>query len=123
MHTEARGDSGHSGTLLVAAGLSLGVGIVHALVMPEHLIEWWGYGFFFMLAALAQLTYGLLLFMRPWAYDESGAFRSESSRQARSVYLAGAGGNLAIAALYAVTRMVGVPFSARARAGLSQRRR
>jgi hypothetical protein len=96
--------------LVAAAGLSLAAGIVHALVVPEYLSEWWGYGFFFTLAALAQITYGLVLFMRPWAYDETGGSRSERGSYASMVYMAGAYGNLAIIGLYIITRAAGIPF-------------
>src|SRR5450756_1763751 len=107
MDTGEKDGLGHSGILVAAAGLSLAAGIVHALVVPEYLSEWWGYGFFFTLAALAQITYGLVLFMRPWAYDETGGSRSDSSRYARVVYMAGVFANLAIFGLYIITRAVG----------------
>jgi hypothetical protein len=99
----------HSRALVVAAGLSLLAGIIHALVMPEYMTEWWGYGFFFTLTAMAQISYGLVLFMRPWAYDETGGSRSEESGYARLVYIIGATGNLAIIGLYIITRAVGIP--------------
>jgi hypothetical protein len=110
METGEKDGSEHSRILVTAAGLSLAAGIVHALVVPEYLSEWWGYGFFFTLAALAQITYGLVLFMRPWAYDETGGSRSESGGYARVVYMAGAFANLAIIGLYIITRAVGIPF-------------
>jgi hypothetical protein len=110
METAERDRSGHPGVLVAAAALSLSAGIVHALVVPEYLSEWWGYGFFFTLAALCQITYGLVLFMRPWAYDETGGSRSESGGYAGPVYLAGACANLAIIGLYSITRTVGIPF-------------
>ena len=78
-------------------------------MVPQYLSEWWGYGFFFTLAALAQITYGLVLFMRPWAYDETGGSRAGGG-YAKAIYAAGACGNLAIIGLYIITRVVGVPF-------------
>ncbi len=99
---------------VLAGALSLAVGIGHATVVPEHLSEWWGYGFFFMLAALGQITYGLLLFMRPWAYDDTGGIRDAASGEgaiyARRIYLGGAAANLAIVGLYVITRTLGIPF-------------
>ena len=60
--------------LLVAA-------LIHLRVMPEHFEEWWGYGAFFLVSALAQALYAPLVLRRP----------------NRMVLLLGVGGNLAIA--------------------------
>ena len=49
--------------------------------MPEHFEEWWGYGAFFLVSALAQALYAPLVLRRP----------------NRMVLLLGVGGNLAIA--------------------------
>jgi hypothetical protein len=103
-------ETSYPGLLVLAAGLSLAAGVVHFTVVPEHLSEWWGYGFFFTIVALAQLTYGLLLFIRPWAYAEDGGFRSQPAAYTRRIYLAGAIGNLAVICLYLITRTVGIPF-------------
>ncbi len=97
-------ETAYPGMLILAAG------VVHGTVIPEYLSEWWGYGFFFMLAALAQLMYGLLLLMRPWAYGEDGGLRRQPAVYARPIYLAGAAGNLAVLCLYLVTRLAGIPF-------------
>jgi hypothetical protein len=96
--------------LWLAAGLSLVAGIVHLMVSPEYLNEWWGYGFFFILAGLAQLAYGLALCMQPWAYDPTGAFHRGPRPGARALFQAGAVGNAAIIGLYTLTRTVGIPF-------------
>lgn len=109
MEDVVKDQTGYTGALILGAALSLAAGVLHATVIPEHMSEWWGYGFFFMLAALAQIMYGLLLFLRPWAYDETGAIREHPDETARPVYLGGALANLAIIALYLITRTVGIP--------------
>jgi hypothetical protein len=62
--------------------------------MPEHFAEWWGYGAFFLVAATAQAVYAVLL----------------PRGQPSWLLWAGIVGNLAIIALWAVTRTVGIPF-------------
>ncbi len=78
----------------VAVGLALGAALVHVWAMPGHFAEWWGYGAFFLLVAVAQGLYGLALLARP----------------GRALFFLGIGGNLAVVSLYVVTRTVGVPF-------------
>ena len=80
-------------TLYAAAVLSLVAALIHLWVAPEHFEEWWGYGAFFLAAAAAQLLYVPLLLRRP----------------TRAVLIAGIAGNLAIVALYLLTRTVGIP--------------
>ena len=77
--------------LCVAAALSLFAALIHLWVMPEHFTEWWGYGLFFLVAAVAQVVYVPLLLRWP----------------NRSVLLVGIAGNLAIVVLYLLTRTVG----------------
>jgi len=79
--------------LYAAAGLSLAAALIHLWVTPEHFEEWWGYGVFFLVSALAQLLYVPLLLRRP----------------SRTVWLLGVGGNLAIVLLYLLTRTAGIP--------------
>ena len=62
--------------------------------MPEHFDEWLGYGLFFLVLALAQLVYSVLLLRRP---------------SSRTVLVAGIVGNALIIGLWAVTRTVGIP--------------
>ena len=97
------------GAVYLAALLSLATGIAHAMVMAEYWNEWWGYGAFFILAALGQMMYGLLLFIQPWRYDATGGMNGGGYRAARRVFLAGAWANASIVALYTVTRTIGVP--------------
>jgi hypothetical protein len=56
------------GTLLAVTGLSGLAAGIHLTVAPEHFEEWWGYGTFFVLAALAEcaLAAALALRPRPW---------------------------------------------------------
>jgi hypothetical protein len=61
--------------------------------MPEHFQEWWGYGTFFLVAAVAQVLYVPLLLRWP----------------DRTILILGVGGNLAIVLLYVLTRTVGIP--------------
>lgn len=81
---------------LMAAFLSACSGAaatVHFAVISEHVEEFWLFGVFFVLAALAQALFAVLVVERP----------------SRVVYLAGAVGNAAIVVLWVVSRTVGVP--------------
>ena len=77
----------------VAVAMSLGAAAVHIWVVPEHFREWWGYGTFFLVAALAQGLYGIALL----------------KLAGRWLYPIGIAGNLAIIVLYVVTRTDGIP--------------
>ena len=79
--------------LYAAAALSLLAALIHLWVTPEHFEEWWGYGVFFLVAALTQALYGPLVVVWP----------------TRIVLLLGIGGNLTIVVLYLLTRTVGIP--------------
>ena len=79
--------------LYAAAALSLLAALIHLWVTPEHFKEWWGYGTFFLVAAAVQVLYAPLVLVWP----------------TRMVLLGGIGGNLAIVALYLLTRTVGIP--------------
>jgi hypothetical protein len=79
--------------LYTVAALSLLAALIHLWVMPEHFQEWWGYGTFFLVAAVAQAVYAPLLLRWP----------------NRRILLLGIAGNSAIVLLYLVTRVVGVP--------------
>jgi hypothetical protein len=81
------------GVLYTVAALSLFAALIHLWVMPEHFAEWWGYGTFFLMAAVAQVVYILLVLRWP----------------NRSVLLLGIAGNSAIVLLYLFTRVVGIP--------------
>jgi hypothetical protein len=81
------------GVLYTVAALSLLAALIHLWVMPEHFEEWWGYGMFFLMAAVAQVVYVPLLLRWP----------------NRTVLLLGIAGNSAIVLLYLFTRVVGIP--------------
>ena len=79
--------------LYTVAALSLLAGLIHLWVVPEHFEEWWGYGMFFLVAAVAQVVYVPLLLRWP----------------NRAILLLGIAGNSAIVLLYLLTRVVGIP--------------
>jgi hypothetical protein len=81
------------GVLYTVATLSLLAALIHLWVMPEHFQEWWGYGMFFLVAAIAQGVYVPLLLRWP----------------NRNVLLLGIVGNSAIVLLYLLTRVMGIP--------------
>ncbi len=93
-----------------AGALSVAAAVAHGLATPEHLREWWGYGLFFALAAFGQASYGALLLVAPWRYDDTGGLLAGGWRHERALYLAGIVLNSALIVLYAVTRTVGIPF-------------
>jgi hypothetical protein len=79
--------------LYPVAALSLIAGLIHLWVTPEHFEEWWGYGVFFLVAAIAQIGYVPLLLC--W--------------RSRTILVLGIVGNSAIILLYLLTRVVGIP--------------
>ena len=97
--------------LLVCAALfSIGAAVIHAIVTPEHFEEWWGYGAFFLVATIAQAVFGLLLIVQLWRVRMmSNETRSSSDRFTRLICMVGIVGNLAIIALWIVTRTSGIP--------------
>lgn len=95
---------------LWAAALSIAAALIHGIATPEHLEEWWGYGLFFIAAAMAQGFYGFILFLQPWRYDETGAVTRSGENYARLFYFLGVAGNVAIVILYIISRTVGIPF-------------
>ena len=76
-----------------ATALAVAAALVHLIVAPDHLREWWGYGAFFLMAAALQVLFGLALVRRPRPW----------------LLLAGIAGHLALISLYVVTRTVGLP--------------
>ncbi|NYH77505.1 hypothetical protein FHR84_000819 [Actinopolyspora biskrensis] len=49
---------------VIAALASIGAATVHAAVAVDHWIVWWGYGLQFVLAAIAQLGWGITAALR-----------------------------------------------------------
>lgn len=86
-----------------AGALSMLGGVAHIAAAPGHFEEWWGYGLFFLAAALAQVVYGLLLLTQ--GIEGGGGWPAWRRR----VYWGGIAGNLALVALWAVTRTIGIP--------------
>jgi hypothetical protein len=79
--------------LSITALLSLVAAVIHVWVMPEHFEEWWGYGLFFLIAALAQALYAIVILRAPTP----------------TFLRVGIIGNLVIIALWVVTRTIGIP--------------
>ena len=79
--------------MLLTAALAWGAAVVHAVAIPEHLDESALIGAFFVTVAPAQALWG------SWIYRRPGP----------GVLRAGALASLAIVALWAFTRTIGVP--------------
>ena len=77
----------------MAAGLSWAAAIIHAVVIPAHFREWWLFGVFFVVVAAFQLAWGARAYTRPRPWLLRG----------------GALVNVAVAAVWVVSRTVGVP--------------
>jgi hypothetical protein len=91
----------------LAGAFSIGAAALHGTLIQEHLTEWWGYGLFFLAAALAQVVLGLALLTDAINADESGA---NWRRLKRAMYVAGVIGNALLILMYVVTRTIGIPF-------------
>jgi len=72
-----------------AALLSVFALVAHAIDVPDHLSEWWGYGTFFVIAAAFQFFYGIALFLQPWRFDEEGRERENADRYGRPYFILG----------------------------------
>jgi len=79
--------------VITCALLSVGAAVIHFAVLGEHWQEWWGYGFFFGASAWLQLGWAAAVAWRP----------------SRRALLVGGAGNIAIAALWLLTRTAGIP--------------
>jgi hypothetical protein len=79
--------------LLLLAIAGAGAATVHYVVMPDHFEEATLYGAFFAAAATLQLGYSILVLVRP----------------SRALIATGIAGNLAMVALWLVTRVVAIP--------------
>jgi len=90
---EAQPDTSAQLLLLSVAGLSAGAAGIHFAVIPEHLAELPVAGYFFIAVAIAQALWAIL------------APRYSS----RALLVAGAIGNLAVAALWLFVRLRGLP--------------
>ena len=91
--------------LCAAAALSLTAATIHLWVAPEHFMEWWGYGVFFLVAVAAQGLYGVTLLRWPW----------------RPLLFLGIAGNLGAVALYTTALTAGAASSVIIMAGTTMR--
>jgi hypothetical protein len=80
-------------TLATAAVLSLGAAWVHLAYVAPHMRQWWAYGYFFLAAGVGQGLFAPLILHRP--------------RPALAAI--GIAGNLAIVAMYVLSRINGAP--------------
>jgi hypothetical protein len=77
-----------------AAALSLSAAIAHFGVTAPHFREWWAHGAFFLACGITQTLFAALILWRPrWDW----------------LSLTGIAGNLAIIAMYALSRTAGIP--------------
>ena len=76
-----------------AAVLAIAAGLIHAVAAVTHSGEYWLFGSFFAVLAVAQVVWGALV------------YRGAS----RSVLVAGAWASASVALLWLVTRTVGLP--------------
>jgi hypothetical protein len=89
----AEGTALAGGTFAAVAVLSGTAAGIHLGVAPEHFGEWWGYGAFFVLAALGECALVALLALRPGAW----------------VVQAGIWASLATMLMYLLSRTSGIP--------------
>ena len=78
---------------LVAAVLSLGAAWVHLAYTASHLRQWWAYGAFFLATGAGQALFAPLVLRRPRPW----------------VVAVGIAGNVAIVAMYVMSRTAGPP--------------
>lgn len=76
-----------------AAALAVAAALIHLVVAPDHLAQWWAYGAFFLASAVGQGVLGLLLLRRPAPW----------------LVFAALWANLAIVVTYVVERTAGLP--------------
>jgi hypothetical protein len=84
---------GHRAARRLAAFGLVGAALIHAAVAPEHFAEATSFGLFFSISAIAQLAFAALIVAAP----------------SRPLLQAAVVGSLAIVALWAMTRTVGLP--------------
>ena len=79
-----------------AAVFSMLAGWIHVFFAPEHFEEWVGYGIFFAVASACQMLFSLTVVT--------------NTPPRRELLWAGILGNIALIALWGVTRTCGIPF-------------
>jgi len=80
-------------TLALAGALSLAAAWVHLAYAAPHLRQWWAYGAFFIATGAGQALFAPLILYRPRAW----------------LVLTGVAGNVAIVAMYVMSRTAGPP--------------
>jgi hypothetical protein len=92
-----------------AATFSMLALVAHAIDVPDHLREWWGYGTFFVIVAAFQFFYGIALFLQPWRFDEEGWVRENADRYGRPYFILEVVLTASSVVVYAVSRTIGIP--------------
>ncbi|MBI2451779.1 hypothetical protein HYV50_01730 [Candidatus Pacearchaeota archaeon] len=91
----------------LASVLSISAGLLHAALITDHFREWWGYGLFFIIVAMVQVSYGMIFLFQVRRHPR-GVIKSKKSLE--FLYVCGLAGNLFIIMLYIITRTIGIPF-------------
>lgn len=78
----------------LVGGLTAGAGVIHSVALVQHFDEGIVYGAFFAVVAVGQLAWGTVLYRRP---------------HTRRTLAVGAIANLAVAAIWLVSRTTGLP--------------
>lgn len=76
--------------------LSMLAGWIHVFFAPEHFEEWIGYGVFFVVASICQMLFSLMVVT--------------NAPPRRELLWAGILGNMALIALWGITRTISIPF-------------
>lgn len=100
-------EPGTTKLLYWAGGLSIAASLVHGSLTSVHFAEWWAYGAFFTLAAMAQGIYGFAI-LSSHAINGAPIDARWPPRALRGFYIAGIVGNLILVLLYVASRTIGV---------------
>jgi len=92
-HTSVAGPATDEDLLLMAAALSWAAAIIHGVVTPAHFGEWWVFGVLFVIVGTFQALWGARVYVAP----------------RRGLLLAGAVVNVGVAAVWAISRITGLP--------------
>lgn len=92
-----------------AALLSVAASLLHAFITGEHFDDWWGYGVFFLVAAMAQAIFGGIPFFSRML-EGTSILDAWPRARLQAYYWAGIVGNALIIGMYVVTRTVGIPY-------------
>jgi len=83
----------------VIAVLSISVGIIHVLLVPEHSQESWIWGMIFLTSGLAQISYGIVVSLLGKVFLRN------------ALYYIGIIGNIILAVTFVLVRIITPPFS------------